>query len=111
MTKVGAALLGNSLLLLAGLTACAHQTLWNDATGQNRGQSGFIMADGQCRMTAQNAGNQQQALNNQQNAVTPCYGNKGCAATGFGQGLAVGAAINGTYANCMHSLGWIEQPR
>ena len=95
-------------IVIFASAGCAH-TLWNDMTGQNRGQTGFVMADGQCRMAAQNAGNQQQMLNNQQNANSPCNAGKGCAAVGFGQGLAVGAASNGAYVNCMHANGWIEQ--
>ena len=100
------------LLMLVGILAgCAHQVYWNDVSGRGRGQSEFTMDDGNCRLLAQNARNQQQALVNQQNA-NGCYGTKAqCGTLGFLQGVSVGAATNDAYGACMNARGWLAQTR
>jgi hypothetical protein len=100
---------GVAAAIATGLLGCAHQTYWNDVTGQRRGQSQFTVESGRCQLMAQRAGNDQQALVNQQN-VNGCTGTKAqCGTVCFLQGLSVGSARNEAYSARMQAHGWTAQ--
>jgi hypothetical protein len=96
-----------AVLLAILLVGCA--TVWRDGTGGGRDQSQFSMDDGACRLTAQDYGNQQQGLVNQQG---PCYGtNKQCGWAAALNGVSVGQASQNAYGACMQSRGWMQTRR
>jgi hypothetical protein len=67
------------------------------------------MDSGRCQLMAQRAGNEQQALVNQQNG-NGCNGTKAqCGTLGFLQGVSVGSARSEAYGACMHAHGWTER--
>ena len=87
-----------ALMVMAGAAflvawPAAPQTVWNDVSGQGRGNGQLQMSDGQCQMYAQ-----QQATN----IVVPpnC---RQCAIISAASAIANKQAA---YTNCMHAQGW-----
>lgn len=99
-------ILAASSVLLGG---CAHQILWQDATGQGRGSPEFTADSGTCQLVAQNYANQQQELVNEQNA-NGCHGtSRQCGMLGLIQGIGINVARTNSYNACMNEHGWGEQ--
>lgn len=87
--------------LVACVDGCAVHHTYQDITGSGRGNAQLQMDTGRCNMMGSQAAVQQQALQNNN-----CSTKGNCAAVGFANGLAQGAARNETFNNCMQAAGW-----
>jgi hypothetical protein len=95
--------IAGAAICLVAISGCATR-VYDDITGQHRGQAQFVQDRGRCNMSGQQAAIQEQSVLSNQ-----CSSKGNCNAVGFANGLAIGAARADAFNSCMEAAGWLAR--